>query len=301
MKKALLYFTAIAGFCAFISCEKEVKFNLPASITEKVVVEGGIEIGTPPVVLLTNSFGFFSKLDLSTLQNAFISGAQISVSDGSRTVNLREYSIDTMGNFYKFYSVDSSNIADLTFLGQAGRSYQLKIVIGDETYESVTTIPQPVPAAFDSIWSEPFETPDPDHPEYRRVMVRYNDPPELGNRYRIFIQQNDRPFIAGRFSTMNDDIINGTSTNLDFYNVISPMDTSTQEGRFAFFPDDKVTIKFSAIDRTTYNFWQTLDFSVGTTGNPFSTPVKVPSNISNGALGIWGGYAPIYKTVIVRQ
>lgn len=301
MKKALLYFTAIVGFCAFISCEKEVNFNLPASISEKVVVEGSIEIGIPPVVMLTKSFGFFSKLDLSTLQNAFISGAQVSVSDGSRTVNLREYSIDTMGNFFKFYSVDSANLADLTFLGQAGRSYQLKIVVGGETYEAVTTIPQPAHAAFDTIWSEPFENPDTEHPEYRRVMVRYNDPPELGNRFRIFIQQNSRPFTAGRFSTMNDDIINGTSTDLDFYNVLSPMDTSTQEGRFAFLPDDTVTIKFSAIDKKTYDFWQTLDFSVGTTGNPFSTPVKVPTNISNGALGIWGGYAPTFKTVIVRE
>lgn len=301
MKKVLLYCAVVAGFFSFMSCEKEVNFNLPASISEKIVVEGGIEIGTPPVVLLTNSFGFFSKLDLGTLQNAFISGAQISVSDGSRTVNLREYAIDTLGNFYKFYSVDSANIADLTFIGQAGKSYQLKIVVDGETYEAVTTIPQPAHAAFDTIWSEPFETPDPEHPEYRRVMVRYNDPPELGNRFRIFIRQNSRPFLAGRFSTMNDDIINGTSTDLDFYNVLNPMDTSTAEGRFAFLPDDTVTIKFSAIDKTTYDFWQTLDFSVGTTGNPFSTPVKVPSNISNGALGIWGGYAPTFKTVIVRE
>ncbi|OJV52210.1 MAG: hypothetical protein BGO31_00635 [Bacteroidetes bacterium 43-16] len=301
MKKALLYVAFITGSFYLISCEKEVNFNLPASISEKVVVEGGIELGTPPLVLLTNSFGFFSKLDLSTLQNAFISGAQISVSDGSRTVNLREYSIDTLGNFYKFYSVDSSNAADLTFIGQAGKSYQLKIVVDGKTYESTTTIPQPVSAAFDSIWSEPFENPDPEHPEYRRVMVRYNDPPELGNRFRIFIQQNNRPFTAGRFSTLDDNITNGTTTTLDFYNVLSPMDTSTQDGRFAFLPDDVVTIKFSAIDKATYDFWQTLDFSVGTTGNPFSTPVKVPSNISNGALGIWAGYAPTYKTVTVKE
>lgn len=301
MKKALLYVAFIAGSFYLISCEKEVNFNLPASISEKVVVEGGIELGTPPLVLLTNSFGFFSKLDLSTLQNAFISDAQVSVSDGSRTVNLREYSIDTLGNFYKFYSVDSSNAADLTFIGQAGKSYQLKIVVDGKTYESTTTIPQPVSAAFDSIWSEPFENPDPEHPEYRRVMVRYNDPPELGNRFRIFIQQNNRAFTAGRFSTLDDNITNGTTTTLDFYNVLSPMDTSTQDGRFAFLPDDVVTIKFSAIDKATYDFWQTLDFSVGTTGNPFSTPVKVPSNISNGALGIWAGYAPTYKTVTVKE
>ncbi|MCY1535045.1 hypothetical protein D9M68_704340 [compost metagenome] len=63
---------------------------------------------------------------------------------------------------------------------------------------------------------------------------------------------------------------------------------------------DTVTVKWSAIDRTTYTFWQTLEFSIGTTGNPFSTPIKVGSNVSNGALGIWAGYSSAYKTLIIN-
>lgn len=283
----------------FISCEKEVDFDLPSSVSEKLVVEGSIETGIPPVVLLTKSFGFFSSLDLGSLENAFITGALVSVTDGSRTVILREYSIDTLGNKYNFYSVDTANPADFSFVGQAGKSYQLKIEHEGKVFESSTTIPYPVP--FDSIWSAPFDDPDPQHPEYRKVMVKYTDPVELGNRFRVFIKQNSRPFIARRFSTMDDAVINGTTIEMDFYNVTSPMDTATDMGRFAFFPGDTVTIKFSAIDRGTYDFWQTLDFSVGTTGNPFATPIKVTSNISNGALGVWGGYAPTYKTIVITE
>lgn len=283
----------------FVSCEKEVDFNLPSSVSEKVVVEGGIEVNVPPIVMLTKSFGFTSSINLGTLQDAFISGAAISVSDGSKTVHLKEYSIDTLNNKYNFYSVDTANPIDFSFVGQSGKTYALKIELNGKIYESTTTIPNAVP--FDSIWSVPFDDPDPEHPEFRKVMVKYTDPIEMGNRYRVFIKQNSRPFIARRFSTFEDAIINGTTTEMDYYNVLSPMDTSTNMASYAFLPGDTVTIKFSAIDKTTYDFWQTLDFSVGTTGNPFATPVKVPTNISNGALGIWGGYAPTYKTVVITD
>ncbi len=298
--KKVFQFSAIAiSALLFVSCEKEVNFNLPSSVSEKIVVEGGIEVNVPPVVMLTKSFGFTSSIDLGTLQDAFISGALITVSDGSRTVTLKEYSIDTLNNKYNFYSVDTANPADFSFVGVSGKSYQLKIELDGKTYESSTSVPYAVP--FDSIWSVPFDEPVDEHPEYRKVMVKYTDPIELGNRYRVFIKQNNRPFIARRFSTMDDAIINGTTTEFDYYNVLSPMDTSTDMGSYAFIPGDTVTIKFSAIDKTTYDFWQTLDFSVGTTGNPFATPVKVPTNISNGALGIWGGYAPTYKTVVITD
>ena len=32
-------------------------------------------------------------------------------------------------------------------------------------------------------------------------------------------------------------------------------------------------------------------------GSPFSSPVLIPSNISNGALGIWAGYGTWYDTL----
>ncbi|HRP88849.1 MAG TPA: DUF4249 domain-containing protein [Edaphocola sp.] len=283
----------------FTSCEKEVSFDLPKDIAEKVVVEGSIELNQPPFVLLTKSFGFFSKLDLSSLQNSFLSGAEIFVSDGSRNVQLKEYSIDTLGNKFNFYTIDTSKPADLSFIGQVGTAYHLKIVYNNKTYEASTTIPQPV--SFDSLWSEPFPTPIPDHPEFRRVSASYTDPVTPGNRYRYFISVNNGPFNASTFSTINDDIINGTHVTMNFYNVTSPMDTSSNLEKFAFLPGDSVVIKLSAIDKESYNFWETLEFSVGTTGNPFSTPIKVPSNISNGALGVWTGYGSSYNKVFIKD
>jgi hypothetical protein len=44
-----------------------------------------------------------------------------------------------------------------------------------------------------------------------------------------------------------------------------------------------------------------MEFSYASVGNPFSTPTKVMSNISNGALGYFGGYASQYRTLIIPQ
>jgi hypothetical protein len=64
---------------------------------------------------------------------------------------------------------------------------------------------------------------------------------------------------------------------------------------------DTITFKLSNIDKATYDFWRTMEFSYASVGNPFSTPTKVMSNISNGALGYFGGYASQYRTLIIPQ
>ena len=50
-----------------------------------------------------------------------------------------------------------------------------------------------------------------------------------------------------------------------------------------------------------FDFWRTLEFSYQSTGNPFSTPTKVMSNVSNGALGAFCGYSVQLRTLIVPK
>jgi hypothetical protein len=64
---------------------------------------------------------------------------------------------------------------------------------------------------------------------------------------------------------------------------------------------DTVTLKVCQIDKATYDFWRTMEYSYASIGNPFSSPTKVLSNISNGSLGYFGGYAPIFRTIIIPR
>ena len=52
----------------FISCSKEVTVDLPAP-EEKFVVEGSIENGSAPLIILTRSQPYFSSISLDQLDD----------------------------------------------------------------------------------------------------------------------------------------------------------------------------------------------------------------------------------------
>ena len=111
---AVVLFIAIL----LVSCEKDVDIKLEDG-QERLVVEGSIETGQPPFILLTKSIGYFAKIDLNTLQNSFVHGAEVTLSDGTKTVKLKEYSFDTssFGNKFSFYSIDTSSLDNFMFGG----------------------------------------------------------------------------------------------------------------------------------------------------------------------------------------
>ena len=86
MRKIILI--ALAAL-AFISCEKEVEVDLPET-EAKLVVEGVIEQGQPPIVLLTKSQSYFAPTDLGSIANIFVKDAVITVNDGTTTVTLSD-------------------------------------------------------------------------------------------------------------------------------------------------------------------------------------------------------------------
>ena len=60
---------------------------------------------------------------------------------------------------------------------------------------------------------------------------------------------------------------------------------------------DTVNIKWSAIDKNVFIFWNTLAFAEGSVGNPFASPVQVQGNVKN-AIGVWAGYGSKIYTII---
>lgn len=282
------------------SCEKEVKFDLGSS-AEKVVVEGTIETGLPPYVFLTKSIGFFGKVDLNTLGNSFIHGAKITVSEGNNSFVLREYQVSNSGVMFSFYTVDSADLAALLFRGAVGKTYRLKIEYAGQTYESATTIPPP--KGLDSLWAEapkPEEMPE-DYPNSMLLFARYTDPDTPGNRVRYFTKRNSELFLAPYYSVNDDAIVNGSKVDIQLSAGFNRMDTINLQTFGYFYKGDTVIVKWSAIDKGVFDFWRTLEFSYGSTGNPFASPVKVTSNISNGVLGVWAGYGNTYDTLIIPQ
>ena len=62
-----------------------------------------------------------------------------------------------------------------------------------------------------------------------------------------------------------------------------------------------LTAKLANIDKATFDFWRTMEYNYQSIGNPFSSPTVVLSNVSNNALGYFGGYAAQYKSVKIPK
>lgn len=281
-------------------CEKEVKINLNSS-PPRLVVEGFIEKDNPPIVVLTKSIGYFSKVDLSTLSNSFVHDAHITVSDGARTITLREYHVDTAnGNKLYFYTLDTAGgIGTNYFRGETGKNYKLVIESEGKTYESTTSVPPC--KAVDSLTAEAPATPPDKLPTAMILAVYYSDPDTFGNRIRYFTKRNSEPFYPGFNSVYDDQIVNGSkNARLPIAAGFRRTGELTDSSGYVF-RGDTITLKWAAIDLGVFNFYNTYEYSLGTVGNPFSTPINVKSNISNGALGVWAGYGTTFTTLIIPK
>ena len=281
---------------AIYSCERRIDFT-PDTQEPKLVVEGIIENEQPPLVYLSKSVGYFSKLDLATLSNSFVHGAEVYMSNGSVTHKLKEYNIP-VGNGYSiyYYSIDSTSLAT-AFLGQLNTGYSLRIVSEGKEYTATTRIPL-ITKRIDSLYWKQAGGSNP--PEKVALMLRATDPPGLGDNVRYYTRQNSNPFFPGMNSVYDDQVIDNSTYDIQVEKGID-RNAELPEGYAFFDKGDTVTLKLANIDKATYDFWRTMEFTYISVGNPFSSPTKVLGNISNGALGYFGGYAAQFRTIVIPR
>lgn len=277
------------------SCEKNIDFNLK-NADPVLVVDAQIESGKPPTVILTKSLHYFSSITPGLLDSSFVHNALVTVANGSRIQTLKEYSFHLGGGYTAYYyGIDSSNLSAI-FVGQFNKEYLLRIVSEGKEYIAKTTIP--LLAKYpDSIWFK--QAPQNPDTTKRVLMVRTTDPPGLGNYIRYFTKKNSGDFLPGENSVFDDKVIDGTTyeaqvdPGVDNNTPVSYDDNYFKKG-------DTVTLKLCNIDKATYTFWNTWEFSRQSIGNPFSQPGKVVGNISNGALGVFCGYAAWFGTIVAH-
>ena len=282
-----------AFFLFLVSCEKDINIKLDPSQT-KLVVDATIENGQAPVVFLSKSLDFFSKINPEVLAASLVRNARIKIGDGISEVILTEDSI--VRNTSKVYFYTTSGSA-LFFRGKANTKYTITIEVLGEFYTATTSIPE-ITRRIDSLWWE--KIPFAEDTNDVRVMFKGTDRVGLGDFIRYFTKKGQEPFLPGINSVFDDQIIDGSTytvqidkgfdKNLEFADSLSN-----------FKRGDTLTIKLCNIDKGTYDFWRTYEFSFQSIGNPFSSPTRISGNISNDALGYFGGYGAQYRTVIIPK
>ena len=309
-----------------ISCQEEITLVLPQS-QDKIVVEGSIENGFPPYVILTKNQGYFESIDESTYNNLFIDADTVKVwyinDTGGKEIKFLEkiMGFDSLPPIYTDIE-HLTNLAATTEIpydfSQAGRTYYLEIKWNNQIISSSTTIPEVTP--LDCLWVEKSEN---GAKEFQYdIRALYSDPADQDNfillkskRIQHFeykdsleCQAKDRPDNSLKLIDAGSDIlINGQSFETYFprpkdsgnpfpdgnYNAYH---TEICEEDTLEFKEDIVLIKYSQIDEPSLKFWRGLVRQVGTNGNPFAEPLNLVSNITNG-LGIFTGYGSAYYMV----
>ena len=315
MKNSIFLFLII-----FISCQEEITLDLPQAV-EKVVVEGVIENGFAPYVILSKNQGYFEPINSETYENLFIKGAIVKVwtynDDGSKdSIILDEVTLNDPFSSNQV-TVYTDELQTGQFVGQEGKTYFLEIIYNNETITSQTTIPIPTP--LDSIWVEKDTLAE---EEYKYEIFGWlTDDANVNNyilskskmiqHYEInkedCIVEDESDFAFKLIDAGSDILFNGTSFQ---FPIPKPPDnggfpfgsyntTHTREcedGTILSLEHDIVLLKFCQIDEPSMKFWRGLSRASASGGNPFSEPLNLVSNI-NGGLGVWTGYGAVYYKI----
>ena len=170
-----------------VSCREEISLDFPKS-PEKIVVQGAIEEGFPPYVILTKSQGYFDPINSNTFDDLFIKDAKVTVwkrnLDGTiDSIKLEQLPppMDSIPIYTDTNYIISSMNSPYLF-SEEGGTYHLSVEWEGKSITSITTIPHSTP--LDEIWIEPTE--DITDKDFAcDIRTIYTDPDTIGNNILV--------------------------------------------------------------------------------------------------------------------
>ncbi|MDO7614664.1 MAG: DUF4249 domain-containing protein [Crocinitomicaceae bacterium] len=306
--------TILVFLIALCSCSKEVEIDIPGYVSE-LVVDGTIETNQHPLVLLSTSADIYSATDLSSYLTGFVYDAEVEIICENDTFDLQLYNIADLPlqSQYKLAEMlrlkKHSEILQIpimvysntALIGEINKDYTLRIRHNNKSYVGTTKIVPPTP--LDSIYWKL----EPETIEYGYSWAILSDTPNQFDGYkwevkRTNLKSNGLPkddiFKRGRGGYFDDQYFDGISFEFFYENPMNRKDsTHLKEYKRYYRLGDTVVVKFSKMDEYVFTYYDAKLNQIVNSGNPFSTPINAPSNMSDGALGVWAGYSPYYDTL----
>ncbi len=265
MKKFFFYILFLAALAA---CSKQEEAG-----ESRLVVEGWIENGDHPVVMVSESIGIATDRQMASTEmlDHIAKWAKVSVSDGEKTEILTGL-IDN--RYFPPFIYTTSKIT-----GEVGKTYTLKVEYKDYRVEASTRIPEPVP--IDTVYVQSVTD------TTASVRVGFTDPPEKGQYYKVFTKTENRDshYHPSAMTNLSDESLNGYS-EVFLYSTQRLMD-------YVDFPNihlgEVLWIKLCTMDRKSFDYWN--NFEIMLASNAFSMYFEsdLDSNL-DGSQGYWAGY-----------
>jgi hypothetical protein len=253
-------FLILLTLTLFASCQKVINIDLN-SASPKYVIEGGVTNSSEPCrIKITKTRNFSDNNSFEGIENA-----TVTVSDNAGNEANLSYTKD---GIYETTAIP----------GVPGRTYNLTVKLGNETFSSTSQMPYPV--NMDTLYSYDFigfgDT-------IKMANLEYNDPAGVKNYYRFILTLNH---VEKEAIYIGDDEFNDGKRGSAYINYFNGEETIKA--------NDSVGIEMQCIDAGVYNFFFTLDQTISQSAAAPTNPI---SNISGGALGYFSAYTVQRKRI----
>ena len=277
-------FAFIVIILFLVACNDNCDFE--NGISSQLVVEGWIEEGGYPVVILTKSLSVSTEYqNVDSLKDYLLRWAKVTVSDGTDSVVLTgKYD----AGYYPPYIYTTSRMK-----GEIGKKYTLTVEYRNNCATAVTTILS-VPenctfkvkrcADSDSLF---------------QIKAKFYTNTSEKKFYQIFtrVGTSSKQYQASYLGSVNSSVMNN-DTEVPVYRG-HQLKTDNYTPYFKL--NDTVSVKLAHIDDVSFQIWDSYTKTLSLSGNMFlSTYSNMSTNISGG-YGYWCGYNAITKYIVIKD
>lgn len=263
------------------ACKKQEN---PGLYKPRFVIEGWIEEGDFPYVIITHNLPFFTSVDSAQLAEVIIRYAKVTVSNGAETEVL---TATTDKRYFPNFVYRGTSLK-----GKVGGKYSLKVEYAGNTMTSETEIPNPV--SIDSLWFVAKSK------NTRQLNVRILDAANEKNYYRLYTKlEKEVSFTPTLLANQDDQFFNGKTLVMQVNRGIANNLTTKHDPYFN--EGDTLIVKLAAIPASGYDFWNSLQDEILNGSNPLiSSSKELKTNIKGPGIGIWCGYSSKYYAAIAK-
>ena len=289
-----------------------MKIDIPG-YKQELVVDGNIEAGGHPIVILSQSANIFTESYVTTYVNSFVSDADVKVVVDNDTFQLNyllstDLPLSSQKKLAEMLRIELDELLQLpirvysstSLVAQSEKTYELIIDHQGKKYNAQTYLPAPTP--LQSIYWKL----EPETVEYGYSWAKLQDPPGQFDAYKWEVRRInqingedlDQIFRRGFGAYREDRYFDGLTFDFSYQNPLKRKDSTHLEIYKRYYRlGDSVVVKFSKMDKKTYDFFDKKSAQMESSDNPYATPINIPTNLTGGALGIWAGFSPWYDTL----
>ena len=282
--KTLRHISAVVMLLLCLTGCAEV--GLPQPVPQ-IVVEGWIEDGYNPIVMLTTTVPIGESVtDLKELEKFVINWGKVTISDGEKSVVL---SGRRNNDYFPPYIYTTSSMT-----GQPGKTYTITVEYSGRTVTAQTTIPEDVPLEYIRVAASE------ENPDNFQLVGGLKDNRNSKDYYKFFVKVSgkDSTYVSS-FLGLTDDAVLQDKTEIAELPINNGSRRSDQRMTTYFSAEDRVIVKFCTLNQTSWQYWNDFEEIQSLSRNPFfPVSTSIRSNVKGG-LGYWAGYGSRYYVVSI--